>query len=67
MTFKALGLVEPLVRAVNELGYVEPSPIQAQAIPAILRGSDLLGSAQTGTGKTAATAGHKPSLPRISR
>ena len=53
MTFQALGLVEPLVRAVHELGYVEPSPIQAQAIPAILRGCDLLGSAQTGTGKTA--------------
>ena len=53
MSFKALGLVEPLVRAVNERGYVEPSPIQAQAIPAILRGCDLLGSAQTGTGKTA--------------
>lgn len=53
MSFKALGLIEPLLRAVSELGYVEPSPIQAQAIPAILRGSDVLASAQTGTGKTA--------------
>ncbi|KTD17268.1 DEAD/DEAH box helicase [Legionella jordanis] len=53
MSFKLLGLVEPLVRAVNELGYLEPSPIQAQAIPAILSGKDVLASAQTGTGKTA--------------
>lgn len=53
MNFKSLGLIEPLLRAVDELGYVEPSPIQAQAIPAILRGSDVLASAQTGTGKTA--------------
>ena len=53
MTFKALGLIEPLVRAVHELGYTTPSPIQMQAIPAILRGVDALASAQTGTGKTA--------------
>jgi ATP-dependent RNA helicase RhlE len=64
MLFKALGLVEPLVRAVHEQGYTEPSPIQAQAIPAILRGCDLLGSAQTGTGKTASFV--LPILQRLS-
>ena len=53
MHFTKLGLIEPLVRAVNELGYVEPSPIQTQAIPAVLKGRDVLASAQTGTGKTA--------------
>lgn len=53
MTFHSLGLIDPLVQAVTEIGYREPSPIQQQAIPAILRGVDLLASAQTGTGKTA--------------
>ncbi|KTD25554.1 MULTISPECIES: DEAD/DEAH box helicase [Legionella] len=53
MSFALLGLTDPLVRAVNELGYLQPSPIQTQAIPAILRGKDILASAQTGTGKTA--------------
>ncbi|USQ13427.1 DEAD/DEAH box helicase [Legionella lytica] len=53
MSFTSLGLIEPLLRAVNESGYTEPSPIQAQSIPAILRGHDILASAQTGTGKTA--------------
>jgi len=53
MSFTTLGLIEPLIRAVSELGYLEPSPIQLQAIPAILSGRDLLASAQTGTGKTA--------------
>lgn len=53
MSFTSLGLIEPLLRAINESGYTEPSPIQAQSIPAILRGHDLLASAQTGTGKTA--------------
>jgi ATP-dependent RNA helicase RhlE len=53
MSFKSLGLIEPILRAVGELGYLEPSPIQLQAIPAILRGRDVLASAQTGTGKTA--------------
>ncbi len=53
MSFTSLGLIEPLLRAVSELGYTEPSPIQVQAIPAVLRGSDVLASAQTGTGKTA--------------
>jgi len=53
MSFKSLGLIEPLLRAVEELGYKEPSPIQSQAIPAVLQGKDVLASAQTGTGKTA--------------
>lgn len=53
MSFTSLGLIEPLIRAINELGYTDPSPIQAQAIPAILNGKDVLASAQTGTGKTA--------------
>jgi ATP-dependent RNA helicase RhlE len=53
MTFESLGLAEPIVRAVREQGYAQPTPIQAQAIPAVLNGGDLLASAQTGTGKTA--------------
>ena len=53
MNFTDLGLIEPLVRAVHEHGYDTPTPIQAQAIPAVLNGGDLLGGAQTGTGKTA--------------
>ena len=53
MSFASLGLSEELVRAVTERGYTEPTPIQAQAIPVILKGGDLLGGAQTGTGKTA--------------
>ncbi|HEV3106368.1 MAG TPA: DEAD/DEAH box helicase [Trinickia sp.] len=53
MSFDSLGLSEPLVRAVNELGYTSPTPIQKQAIPAVLGGGDLLAGAQTGTGKTA--------------
>ncbi|WP_296658471.1 DEAD/DEAH box helicase [Paraburkholderia sp.] len=53
MSFDSLGLSEPLIRAVNELGYTTPTPIQLQAIPAVLNGGDLLAGAQTGTGKTA--------------
>lgn len=53
MTFANLHLIEPLLRAVQEQGYETPSPIQAQAIPVVLKGGDLLASAQTGTGKTA--------------
>ncbi|KTC64707.1 ATP-dependent RNA helicase RhlE (plasmid) [Legionella adelaidensis] len=54
MSFASLGLIEPLTNALKELGYNEPSPIQLKAIPEILNGKDLLASAQTGTGKTAA-------------
>jgi ATP-dependent RNA helicase RhlE len=53
MLFTELGLAEPLLRAVREQGYETPTPIQAQAIPAVLKGGDLLAGAQTGTGKTA--------------
>jgi ATP-dependent RNA helicase RhlE len=56
MTFKELNLAAPLLRAVDEAGYTEPSPIQSKAIPPVLAGRDLLGCAQTGTGKTAAFA-----------
>jgi ATP-dependent RNA helicase RhlE len=54
MPFQALGLHPALVKATREIHYVEPTPIQAQAIPPILAGRDLLATAQTGTGKTAA-------------
>jgi ATP-dependent RNA helicase RhlE len=53
MHFTDLGLAEPLLRAVREHGYDTPTPIQVQAIPAVLKGGDLLAGAQTGTGKTA--------------
>ncbi|CAH1904895.1 ATP-dependent RNA helicase RhlE [Candidatus Nitrotoga sp. HW29] len=53
MTFSALGLSDEIVRAITERGYTEPTPIQAQAIPVVLSGGDLLAGAQTGTGKTA--------------
>lgn len=56
MKFSELGLCEPLVRAVTEAGYAIPTPIQQQAIPAVLEGRDVVGIAQTGTGKTAAFA-----------
>jgi ATP-dependent RNA helicase RhlE len=56
LTFQELGLAEPLLRAVATEGYDEPTPIQAQAIPHVIAGRDLFGSAQTGTGKTAAFA-----------
>ncbi|MCY7388539.1 MAG: DEAD/DEAH box helicase, partial [Burkholderiales bacterium] len=49
MSFSSLGLAEPLVRAVTEHGYTTPTPIQLQAIPAVLNGGDLLAGAQTGT------------------
>ena len=54
MTFKELNLIEPIMHAVAEKGYVTPTPIQEQAIPPALEGRDLMGCAQTGTGKTAA-------------
>ncbi len=60
--FSQLGLAAPVLRAVEEAGYEAPSPIQAETIPSLLEGRDLLGQAQTGTGKTAAFA-----LPLLSR
>jgi ATP-dependent RNA helicase RhlE len=54
MNFDQLGLIEPIARAVREKGYDKPTPIQAKAIPVVLDGRDLMASAQTGTGKTAA-------------
>src|SRR3982751_5394618 len=62
MSFQSLGLGPELVRAATERGYAVPTPIQAAAIPPILQGSDVLGSAQTGSGKTAAF-----SLPVLQR
>jgi ATP-dependent RNA helicase RhlE len=56
MSFATLGLSEPLLRAIAERNYAEPTPIQSQAIPAILKGGDVWASAQTGSGKTAAFA-----------
>ncbi len=64
MKFTDLGLSEPLLRAVREQGYDSPTPIQAQAIPAVLKGGDLLAGAQTGTGKTAGFT--LPLLQRLS-
>jgi ATP-dependent RNA helicase RhlE len=64
MTFRTLGLATDLLRAVAEEGYSEPTPIQKQAIPAILQGKDVLASAQTGTGKTAGFT--LPLLQRLS-
>ena len=64
MSFSKLGLSESLVRAVTEHGYAEPTPVQAQAIPAVLAGGDLLAGAQTGTGKTAGFV--LPMLQRLS-
>ncbi len=54
MTFNDLNLIEPIEKAVAKSGYTTPTPIQAQSIPILLEGHDLLGCAQTGTGKTAA-------------
>ncbi|MDH3978268.1 MAG: DEAD/DEAH box helicase [Gammaproteobacteria bacterium] len=62
IAFSDLGLAKPLLKALEEVGYETPSPIQAQAIPHLLKGGDLLGHAPTGTGKTAAFA-----LPLLSR
>jgi ATP-dependent RNA helicase RhlE len=54
MTFKELDIIAPILKAIEKEGYTTPTPIQAQAIPTLLKGKDLLGCAQTGTGKTAA-------------
>ncbi|HYD83405.1 MAG TPA: DEAD/DEAH box helicase, partial [Opitutus sp.] len=56
MPFKALNLSEPIFRGIQAAGYTDPTPIQLRAIPVILSGGDLIASAQTGTGKTAAFA-----------
>ncbi|MDS1139874.1 DEAD/DEAH box helicase [Pusillimonas sp. SM2304] len=76
--FAALGLADPLLRAVADTGYEHPTPIQAQAIPQVIKGGDLLAAAQTGTGKTAGftlpilhrllqnpAQGRKPGQPRV--
>lgn len=64
MLFTELGLSDPILRAINEHGYTTPTPIQAQSIPAVLNGGDLLAAAQTGTGKTAGFT--LPILQRLS-
>jgi len=56
MTFEKLDLIEPILNALRHEGYTQPTPIQEISIPIILKGRDLLGCAQTGTGKTAAFA-----------
>ncbi len=56
MTFKELGVIEPILKALSNEGYTHPTPIQAKSLPILLRNKDLLGCAQTGTGKTAAFA-----------
>ncbi len=65
MSFASLGLSAPILKAVAEQGYETPSPIQAQAIPAIIEGSDVMAAAQTGTGKTAGFT--LPLLERLSK
>src|SRR5437762_1380556 len=64
MSFSSLGLSDALLRAVADQGYTVPTPIQLQAIPAVLAGGDLLAGAQTGTGKTAGFV--LPMLQRLS-
>ncbi len=63
MTFASLGLIEPLLRTLADLDYQNPTPVQSQAIPAVLKGRDLMAAAQTGTGKTAGFA--LPVLQRL--
>ena len=65
MSFQSLGLSKALLKAINNQGYTEPSPIQQKAIPLILKGKDILASAQTGTGKTAGFT--LPMLQRLSQ
>ncbi|MBV1775181.1 DEAD/DEAH box helicase [Burkholderiaceae bacterium DAT-1] len=65
MTFASLGLIEPLLKSLAEQGYTQPTPVQAQAIPAILEGRDIMAAAQTGTGKTAGFG--LPLLQRLSQ
>jgi len=54
MSFDSLGLSETVLKGIREMGYEDPTPIQLHGIPLILSGKDVIGSAQTGTGKTAA-------------
>ena len=63
MKFSDLGLSQPILRSLDAAGYQTPTPIQAQAIPQVLSGRDIIGCAQTGTGKTAAFA--LPILDRL--
>src|SRR5581483_10908619 len=63
MAFSKLGLAPAVVDGVKAMGYIEPTPIQQEAIPLVLAGRDVIGSAQTGTGKTAAFA--LPILQRL--
>jgi ATP-dependent RNA helicase RhlE len=56
MQFESLNIIEPILKSLKEEGYTSPTPIQEQAIPIVLKGTDLIGCAQTGTGKTAAFA-----------
>ena len=63
MTFASLGLIDPLLRTLETLDYRKPTPVQAEAIPAVLKGRDLMAAAQTGTGKTAGFA--LPVLQRL--
>lgn len=65
MSFQSLALIDPILKAVQNKGYVKPTPIQEQSIPIVLRGEDLLGCAQTGTGKTASFA--IPILQRLAK
>jgi ATP-dependent RNA helicase RhlE len=76
VTFASLGIAEPILRALAAENYTHPTPIQAKAVPPLLEGRDLLGIAQTGTGKTAAfglpllqklSIGHKPPAPKQAR
>ena len=68
MTFKELDLIEPILNALETKGYSIPTPIQQQAIPIILSGSDIMGCAQTGTGKHGGNLppGPGPCAPHLS-
>jgi superfamily II DNA/RNA helicase len=63
MPFNGLGLSESIVKAIQELGFTKPTPVQEKTIPLILKGKDIIASAQTGTGKTAAFG--LPTLDRL--
>src|SRR5438094_7007484 len=65
MSFRDLGLSDEVLNGVQSMGYIDPTPIQLRAFPVVLSGRDLIGSAQTGTGKTAAFA--LPILTRLKK